>query len=248
MPILRRVPRVVHWLALCLLAAPPATAQQRDPGAVLATRDRLREELTVLERAGGGASRAEAALIRSRLESGDFQAGDRIFVRVEGEPQLSDTFTVVPGPTLELPQVGAIALAGVLRSELQSRLQTHLAQYLRNPVVQVRSLIRIVVEGDVARPGFYAAAPQQPLSDVITAAGGFGQRAKASGIRVERGGEKIWSGAPLQEALGRGYSLDQLNLRAGDRLLVPSHGDTFRTVSLLVTIPVAIYTLLHIFR
>ena len=170
-------------------------------------------------------------------------------VRVEGEQALSDTFTVGPGPELVLPQVGAVPLGGVLRSELKSRLDTHLAQYLRDPIVQVRPLLRILVEGEVARPGFYAVAPQQPLSDVITTAGGLTQRAKVTGIRVERGRDRIWGGDPLQQAMGRGYSLDQLNLRAGDRVLVPARGDFSRTASILgalVALPVAIYTITRI--
>jgi len=249
MPILRRVPCVVLWLAFCLLAAPSAPAQQRNAGPALATRDRLRDELARLSREGGGSARAEAALIRSRLEGGDFQAGDRIMVWIEGEPQLSDTFTVAAGTMLELPQVGALPLQGVLRSELKDRLQGHLARYLRAPVVEARPLIRLLVEGDVARPGFYAVAPQQPLADVITQAGGLTPRAKATAIRIERGREKIWSGEPLQEALGRGYSLDQLSLRAGDRVLVPARADFARTAGIigaLVAIPVAIYTISRI--
>lgn len=225
-----------------------AAAQQVTPGPVLTTRQRLRDELARLEREGG--SRAAVKLIRSRLESGDFQSGDRIFLSVDDERQLSDTFTVGPGPELDLPQIGAVPLRGVLHSELKGRLETHLAQYLRDPVIQVRPLVRILIEGEVARPGFYAAAPQQPLTDLITAAGGLTQRAKAIGIRVERGRDKIWSGEPLQQALGRGYSLDQLNLRAGDRVLVPERGDTERTVRILgvlVTIPVAVFTLTRIF-
>lgn len=236
--------RATGWLALCLLAL-PAAAQQ--PGPALATRERLREELARLERDGG--SRAEVALIRTRLDGGDFQAGDRILVRVEGEPALSDTFTVGPGPELVLPQIGAVALGGVLRSELRSRLDTHLVRYLRDPVVQVRPLIRILVEGDVAHPGFYAVAPELPLADVITAAGGLTPRAKATAIRVERGRETIWGGEGLQQALGRGYSLDQLSLRAGDRVRVPARNDFARTAGIigaLVAIPVAIFTLTRI--
>jgi hypothetical protein len=69
-------------------------------------------------------------------------------------------------------------------------------------------------------------------------------------MRVERGTERIWYGQPLQEAIGRGYSLDQLSLRAGDRLVVPARGDserTWRILGVLVTIPVAIYTMTRIF-
>ena len=46
--------------------------------------------------------------------------------------------------------------------------------------------------------------------------------------------------------MGRGYSIDQLNLRAGDRLVVPTRGDserTFRIIGVLITIPLAIFTI-----
>ncbi len=245
MLILRAGVRLAAGLALCLLAL-PAAAQQ--PGPALATRERLREELARLERDRG--SRAEVALIRTRLDSGDFQAGDRILVRVEGEPQLSDTFTVGPGPELLLPQIGPVPLGGVLRSELRGRLETHLAQYVREPVVQVRSLVRILVDGSVAKPGFYAVPPELPLADLLGVAGGLAPQAKVSEMRVERGDDKLWSGALLQQALGRGSSLDELSLRAGDRVLVPAHGDAERTIrilSIIVTIPVALYTLTRVF-
>jgi protein involved in polysaccharide export with SLBB domain len=237
--------RATGWLALCLVAF-PAAAQQ--PGPALATRERLREELARLERDGG--SRAEVELIRTRLDNGDFQAGDRILVRVEGEQALSDTFTVGPGPELVLPQIGAVPLGGVLRSELKSRLETHLAQYFREPAVQVRSLVRILVDGSVAKPGFYAVPPELPLADVLGVAGGLAPQAKVSEMRVERGRDKLWSGELLQQALGRGSSLDQLSLRAGDRVFVPAGRDSERTIRLLgilVTIPVALYTLTQIF-
>jgi protein involved in polysaccharide export with SLBB domain len=254
MSLLSRSRAVIHGLALSLLMASPAAAQQRPAGAELATRVRLQDELARLERDGDkGSGEGLAALIRSRLERGDFEAGDQILLLVDGEQTLSDTFAVAPGPmgpVLELPQVGGVPLDGVLRSELEARVQSYLARYLRNPVVRVRPLLRVVVEGDVARPGFYAASPQQPLSDVINAAGGLTQRAKTSAIRVARGDETIWSGAALQQALGRGYSLDQLNLRAGDRLIVPGRSDSeraFRIVAIALTIPAAIYSITRMF-
>ena len=224
-------------------------AQERDAGPALATRESLTAELARLEQDGNAGARARAALIRARLETGDFQTGDRVFIRVQGEPQLSDTFTVADGPVIDLPQVGAVLLVGALRSELAGRLVTYLGRYLRDPVVQVRPLVRILVEGDVARPGFYTAAPQQPLTDLLSQAGGISPRAKMSEMRVERGAQRIWIGQPLQEALGRGYSLDQLNLRAGDRLYVPVHGGsekTWRIIGLLVSLPVAIYSIKQI--
>jgi protein involved in polysaccharide export with SLBB domain len=245
MSLIRCVRPLPLGLALCLIAAPPAVAQQPYPGTILATRENLQDQLTRLERSGVS-SQAAASLIRTRLENGDFQAGDRIVIRVEGEPQLTDTFTVSAGPQLELPQVGVVSLQGVLRSELKGRLVAHFARFLKEPVVQVQPLIRLLIEGEVVRPGYYAAPPQQSLADIITEAGGFTQLAKVSAIRVDRGATPIWSGEPLRDALGRGYSMEQLNLRAGDRLFVPARHDTertFRIIGVLVTIPLAIFTL-----
>jgi hypothetical protein len=227
----------------CLLLAVgrPGAAQSS-----LATRERLQAELARLERAGNG---QEASLIRLRLGLGDFQSGDRILLRVEGEAQLSDTFTVGPGRELTLPQIGAVPLEGLLRAELRSRMATTLARYLKDPVVTVRPLVTVLIEGEVARPGFYALAPEQPLSEVITAAGGLTQRAKTTGMRVQRESVTIWGGGQLQQAMGRGYSLDQLNLRAGDRILVPARGDaerTMRILAVLISIPLAAFTISRI--
>jgi protein involved in polysaccharide export with SLBB domain len=236
------------WTALFLLMplARPA-AGQTVPEPNLATRAQLQQALTRLQGERGAEARAQA--VRDRLDHGDFRAGDRIFIRLVGEPVLTDTFTVAEGPELPFPQIGALPLAGVLRSELSGQVQTYLAHYFRDPVVHVRPLVRIMVEGDVARPGYYALSPDQPLADAITAAGGITQHAAVDAIRIERGTAVIWGGVRLQEAMGQGSSLDQLNLQAGDRLLVPPKGPSlFSTVTtLLVLIPAAIYavTLVH---
>ena len=39
-------------------------------------------------------SRLESTQVKERLNAGDFQVGDRILLRVEGEQALSDTFVV----------------------------------------------------------------------------------------------------------------------------------------------------------
>jgi protein involved in polysaccharide export with SLBB domain len=240
--------RLLFTIFFAPLCASLLAAQQPER-ASLATRDRLTAELARLEAQNNSGARAQAALIRDRLANGDFQAGDRILIRVDGEPLLSDTFTVQSGPALELPQLDTVPLHGVLRAELASHLQTQLARYLRNPVVHVELLVRLLVEGDVAHPGYYAAAPRQSLTDVLAQAGGLGARAKPSGMRVERGKDLIWAGQSLQDALARGYTLDQLSLRAGDKLSVPSRGDaerTWRILGIVVTLPLAIYSITRI--
>jgi protein involved in polysaccharide export with SLBB domain len=231
-------------LSLCFAG----TVAAQDGQTALTTRAGLQDELTRLQ--SDPKQQAAAALIKARLDNGDFQPGDRIVVRVDSEPQLTDTFTVSDNLDLTLPQVGSIPLRGVLRSELTDKVKTHLSQYLKNPAVEVHPLMRLLIEGQVNKPGFYAIEPGQPLTDAITAAGGFTQVAKVKDVRVERGQTKIWAGQPLQEAMGRGYSLDRLNLRAGDRVFVPGHADSARTLqimSLLIGLPLTVLALTKAF-
>lgn len=246
--------RSLAALAFALLALPLAAQQQPDSLATsgaLATREFLQASLARFDR-----NSPTAALIRNRLAAGDFQAGDRIFIRVQAESLLSDTFTVAAaaaggGPELVLPQVGPMPLKGVLRSELKGRLEAHLGHFIRAPVVDAEPLMRILAEGEVTKPGFYAVTPALPLVDMISVAGGLTQRAKISDIRIERGHDKIWSGPALQAALGRGESLDQLNLRPGDRVFVPGRGDSERSVRILgivLGIPLTIVGLTRLFH
>jgi hypothetical protein len=99
---------------------------------------------------------AGAAGAAGAVPSTPFQVGDRILLSVEGDSALTDTFTVVAGPVLRLPQIGDISLASVPRSGIEPYLTRELGRYINDPVVSARALIRISVMGEVARPGFYA--------------------------------------------------------------------------------------------
>lgn len=185
-------------------------------------------------------ARYEATLIRTRLTEGDFQVGDRVFLAVAGEPTLTDTFVVRRDRTLDLPTLGEVSLQGVLRSELQDHLAQHVARHVRNPVVRASSTIRVSILGAVGQPGFYVLPSDELLTDALMVAGGPAQTATLTRIRIERGGERIWDGAALQQAIIEGRTLDQLNLRAGDRIVVPQrtsiHYQTLRTIAIIISL------------
>lgn len=162
----------------------------------------------------------DARLIRHRLNAGDFQDGDRIFVTVRGPGGFSDTLVVRSGRNLELAQIPPLPLTGVLRSELHPRLTTHLRNYLREPVVVVRPLLRIGILGHVTRPGYYYTAADLPLTDVLMAAGGPTPEADLTKVSVRRGGDIIMDERRTRAALTAGRSLDVLHLQAGDELQV----------------------------
>jgi len=172
-----------------------------------------------------------------------FQVGDRILLVVEGDSALTDTFTVVAGPAIELPVIGAVSLAGVPRTGVEAHLAREVGRYLKNPVVHARPLIRLSILGSVARPGFYAVPTDLVLADALMVAGGPTQEARAGKLRIYRGGGVVWGGLKLQAEIARGATLEELGLRAGDRVEVPKGRDTESTVRIvgaLVTIPIAV--------
>jgi protein involved in polysaccharide export with SLBB domain len=241
-------------------------------GRLQATRGALEAQLRRLEGLGRGAhateqgspASGEVAVIRARLAEGDFRVGDRIKLAVEGdthepdgpgassvERQLTDTFTVGPEQELTLPVIGVVALRGVLRSELEARLRREVSLVIRDPVVHARSLIRLSVQGAVVRPGYYSLPTDAVLSDALMAAGGTGPDAKLAKLRIERDGKAIWEGEPLRRALAEGRTVDDIGLRVGDQFVVPRRGGAgvisgLQVVALVVSIPVAIYTLTRV--
>jgi len=154
-----------------------------------------------------------------------FQVGDRILLSVEGDSALSDTFTVVAGPALRLPNIGEISLAGVRRADLEAHLTSELGRYIKDPVVQARALIRVSVVGEVTRPGFYAVPIDLVLADALMLAGGATQYGRVDQLSILRGNSSLWSGSKLQTAIAQGATLDELGIRAGDRIQVPGRGD-----------------------
>lgn len=164
----------------------------------------------------------ELARVTERLEQGDFRTGDRIIVRVQGEPGIPDTLFVEPGQAVNIPIIGRIGLDGVLRSELQEHMTREIGRFIQNPVVEARALIRLSIQGSVGRPGFYVVPADLLLGDVIMVAGGPSANADLSKLTIRRGEEVFLEGGTLQEATVEGRSLDQLSLRAGDALIVPA--------------------------
>src|SRR6266404_3264994 len=118
-----------------------------------------------------------------------FQIGDRILLKVQGDSTLSDTFSVVSGPAVDLPVIGLIALGDVKRADIQPYMTAQLGRFLRDPIVRAKSLVRISIEGEVAKPGFYAIPMDVVLGDAIQAAGGLTTMAKLADLKVNRGGQ-----------------------------------------------------------
>jgi protein involved in polysaccharide export with SLBB domain len=194
-----------------------------------ATRAELQHELDSLQ--AKDPTSPVVATIEKRLTDGDIQAGDRVYLNVEGEQALSDTFTVRAGQSLLLPGIpDPVSLHGVLRSELDRYLAQQLGQYVKSPRVDAVALIRLSVTGAVGKPGFYTLPAATLASEVIMAAGGPDKDAKLKKTTVQRGDVEVANPDVVQAAFRQGVSVDQMNLHSGDQFVVPQKSGGFLTV------------------
>lgn len=234
----------VSVLALLALASTDVQAQSAldiDPTSAVRTRAELeslleRYDQVILSPAYSEAvkqdARERSARIQERLTRGDFMLGDEVVLFVRGEPDLPDTVAVrtgANGPMIVLPVFGEIDLHGVLRSEIEPHLSLALSEFIRDPVVRAEGLMRLSVQGTVGQPGFYTVPADMLLSETLMMAGGPGQNANLAELRVERGPSVLYEGEDLQELMRQGRTLDQLNMQAGDQVVLPADGGGFFT-------------------
>jgi protein involved in polysaccharide export with SLBB domain len=216
-------------MAMLVLAEPAIAQELASAGPQRATRSELGARFADLERQASVSPQKEArrraaleaAAIRDRLAAGDFRVGDRFLLTVRQDSVRTDTITVrdsLKAAVLNLPDV---SLAGVLRSELEERLQTHVARYLRNTDVRTNLLTRISVLGAVARPGFYYAAPDRSVTDLVMLAGGPAPNANLSQLEIRRSGVTILKAKNSKRPIKEGRTLEQLDVQSGDDVLIP---------------------------
>lgn len=211
-----------------------------------ATRAELERELAA-ERTGPNRD-ARVRALEQRLRDGDIRPGDRIWIEVEGEAELTDTFTVRGNRTLDMPNIPPIDLSGLLRSEVAPKVTEELAKYIRDPVVFVEPLMRVAVLGQVNSPGYYVVPADAPLPDVVMIAGGPSSDAALDKTEVRRTGTTIRTRDEMEQALAAGTSLDQLNLHSGDEIIVGEKGSAIlKTLGYVGSAAGAVYFITRIF-
>lgn len=197
------------------------------------------------------AKRREGNLIRERLSEGDLQVGDQLAITVQNETTYTGTFTVQGGRVLALPGLPGISLRGVLRSEAEEYISQQLAKYIREPSVRVVPSIRLAVLGSVGKQGYYQVPADLLISDAIMAAGGPSGAADPNKSKVLRTEVAILTEADVTDAIVRGATLDQLNLRAGDQIMVDEklqrRGQTISVLAIFGLITSITWMLIRIF-
>lgn len=196
--------------------------------------------------------RLEAGLIRERLQEGDFLVGDQIGVTMIGDSGFSGLKTVQPGRVLVLGTLPEIPMRGVLRSEVEAYLTEQIGRYVKNPQVKARPRIRLTMMGGVSHAGFFQMDADILLSDALELAGGINNSTELKQSKVMRGEEEIIPGDVFVKAINDGRTLDDLNLRAGDEIVVGQKSKTdwftkLRTYAIIPGLIVSTYGLGKLF-
>ena len=117
---------------------------------------------------------------------------DDVFaVKVVGEPDWSGEYRVGLDGTIDYPYLGRLKILGLRPGELQEELTRRLRDgYMKNPQVTIHvkelNSRKIVVLGQVEKPGSVVYFPRMTIVDTIAAAGGFTDLAAKNTVRVRR--------------------------------------------------------------
>ena len=117
-------------------------------------------------------------------------ADDELEIIVWTQPQLSGKVIVASDGTIAMPLIGRVPAAGQTPEELKADLEKRYVRYVHDPNATVRvsnpaSHVFYVI-GEVNKPGAYKLHSGEVLSQALAEAGGFGEFADPSKIRILR--------------------------------------------------------------
>ncbi len=117
------------------------------------------------------------------------QAGDKIYIQVFDEQDLTMEATVGQSGAINYSYLGTIQVAGKSPQQLTDDITEKLRDgYLKNPSVNitVQQYRSFFVDGEVSRPGSYVYEPGLTLAKAVSLAGGMTDRASRRKIFLTR--------------------------------------------------------------
>lgn len=155
--------------------------------------------------------------------------GDVVVVQLFGKESAEHELTVTRDGNILFPGIGPIPVAGLKFSQLENRLQERVQRQLIGMKASItlgklRS-VRVLVLGDVERPGAYALSGLASIPSALLAAGGVKRIGSLRDVQLKRQG-KIVARRDLYDLLLRGDSGADVRLQSGDVVFVPPVGRT----------------------
>ena len=116
-------------------------------------------------------------------------AGDKLAIRVAGEPDLTGEFPVDASGAISMPYVQSVTVAGMTTPQIEKLVSEKLrSNYLRNPQVSVQatSLRPFYILGEVTTAGSYPYQPGMTVQNAVAIASGYGPRADKGEVLLTR--------------------------------------------------------------
>jgi polysaccharide biosynthesis/export protein len=116
-------------------------------------------------------------------------AGDKLAIRVAGEPDLTGEFPVDASGAISLPYVQSATVAGMSTPQIEKMIGARLRNgYLKNPQVsvQVTTLRPFYIMGEVTASGSFAYQPGITVQNAIAIASGYSARADKTWVMLTR--------------------------------------------------------------
>ncbi len=111
-------------------------------------------------------------------------------MRVFGEADLTGTYRVGPEGTIDYPLVGRVVVAGRLPNEIATTLREQLTAFVHRPQVSVlvreMNSKRVIVYGQVQKPGTFPYTDAMTIVQAISLAGGFTSMAQRERVVISR--------------------------------------------------------------
>jgi len=115
--------------------------------------------------------------------------GDRLQVRVFGEPTITGEYSVDGTGTISMPLLRSVDVAGLTTRQVEQKISKRLRQkFLRNPnvSVEIRTFRPFYILGEVNRSGQYPFVDGMSVQTAVAIAGGYTARARRSRVKVTR--------------------------------------------------------------
>lgn len=153
---------------------------------------------------------------------------DVLKISVWQNPDLDQEVIVRPDGMISFPLIGDIIAKGLSITELSREVTSRLSEFVKSPQVSISLKkmggSKVIVLGEIARPGVYTVTGSKSILEAIGQAGGFTRDAVPSSVILVRGGfvQPQPQRLNLSKALaGREVLRQNISLQAEDILFVP---------------------------
>lgn len=162
--------------------------------------------------------------------------GDQVQIMVWGYPEFNTTTTVKEFGTVTIPLVGELMAAGLSKDDFTKAVKERLSEYVKgDPQITVSHIAmneRVSVMGAVNKQDNYPVLTEEPLVEIIAAAGGPATGADMQHVKIFRHGSNYnVVEVDLTRHLADGSMQSIPKVKPGDTVFVPKEENVMREMS-----------------